>query len=39
MLGMQPNFNRPTTTVLVILAATAIVNVLVTLIVWIAGKL
>lgn len=43
ILGMQPDFNRPTTTVLVILAATAVVYAVVyaviTLIVWIAAKL
>ena len=38
ILDMEPNFNRPTTTVLVILAATAVVCAFVTLIVWIAAK-
>ncbi|MCX6607706.1 MAG: hypothetical protein NTV52_29545 [Acidobacteria bacterium] len=38
ILGMEPNFNRPSTVVLVILAATAVVYGLVALITWIFGK-
>ena len=39
ILDMEPNFNRPTTSILVILEATAVVCAFVTLIVWIAAKL
>jgi CHASE2 domain-containing sensor protein len=38
ILGMEPNFSRPSTVVLVILAATAVVYGLVALITWIFGK-